>query len=75
MTATKYVDTKSKWFDKCTSCGKKKMLATIQLFGKGMYSLTLRRMCEDCRSKVLFHFYMGLGWNDTAEIFGKNMKK
>ena len=62
-------DKPNKWFGKCTLCGIEKQLTTIQLNNKGTYSLTLRRMCEDCRNKTLFYFYTGLGFKDTADIF------
>ena len=63
------VDTKNKWFGKCSLCKIEKDLTTIGLNGKGVYSLWLRRMCEECRNKTLVYFYEGLGYESTADIW------
>lgn len=64
----------SKWFGKCTKCGLEKQLATIRLSGSGVYNLWLRRMCEDCRNKILFYFYTGLGYKTAAREMRKGLK-
>jgi hypothetical protein len=62
---------KSKWFGKCSLCGIEKDLTTIQVSLPKIYSLWLKRMCEECRNKTLFYFYEGLGFGSTAKIWKK----
>jgi hypothetical protein len=64
---------KSDWFGKCTLCGKEKQLSTVQFSMEKTYTLWLRRMCDECRNNALHHFYLGLGFTETAKRF-KNLK-
>lgn len=52
--------TKDKWIGTCKLCiNPDKKLATIILTGD-CYSISLKRMCEDCRKEVLTSFYESL---------------
>jgi hypothetical protein len=66
---------KDKWFAKCSLCGIEKQLSTVQLSEPKLYTLWLRRMCDDCRNQVFFHFFTGLGFKKTAQMFRKIRRK
>lgn len=65
---------KDKWFGKCKLCEEDdKQLLTIVLTGVP-YSISLKRVCQECRQKVLFDFYASLArrnihFLETAEKF------
>ena len=62
------------WFGNCSLCRIEKQLSTVQLSEPKLYTLWLRRMCDDCRNKTLFYFYTGLDFKKTAEMFRKKQK-
>jgi len=60
---------KDKWFGKCRRCGKERHLSTVQAGNGGTYTIWLRRMCDYCRYKTFYHFYVGLGYKEYAKLY------